>query len=99
MKALVFCDFPPVFYSLCKFQTMFKQTPLETVNLFTDAALQFLDRMAVELGLPMKKIEVCVSHAWNFIVVGARPLDMQRSHVLGTIKCHIHGIKSEKSWL
>lgn len=56
---------------------MFKQTPLETVNLFTDAALQFLDRMAEELGLPMKKIEVCVSHAWNFIVVGARPLDIQ----------------------
>lgn len=56
---------------------MFKQTPLETVNLFTGAALQFLDRMAEELGLPMKKFEVCVSHAWNFVVVGARPLHIQ----------------------
>lgn len=34
---------------------------LQPVYLFTDAALTFLDRMAEELGLPMKKIEVCAS--------------------------------------
>lgn len=38
-----------------------KQTALLSVNSFTDAALRFLERMADELGLPIKKIEVCVS--------------------------------------
>lgn len=40
---------------------MFKQTVLLSVYSFIDAALRFLDRIAEELGLPMKKIEVCVS--------------------------------------
>lgn len=41
---------------------------LLSVHSFTDAALRFLDRMADELGLPMKKIEVCV-HDVNLIHV------------------------------
>lgn len=42
------------------FSTIFNQVLQQPVHSFTDAALQFLDRMAQELGLPMKKIEVCV---------------------------------------
>lgn len=33
----------------------------KAVDLFIDAALRFLDRIAEELELPMKKIEVCVT--------------------------------------
>lgn len=42
-------------------QLIFKQTVLLPIYSFIDAALRFLDRMAEELGLPIKKIEVCVS--------------------------------------
>lgn len=37
------------------------QSFILTLFCFSDTALQFLDRMAGELGLPMRKIEVCGS--------------------------------------
>lgn len=39
---------------------IFNQIVLLSVYSFIDAALRFLDRMAEELELPMRKIEVCV---------------------------------------
>lgn len=43
-------------YSLMFIQVLIFKRP---VDLFIDAALRFLDRIAEELALPMKKIEVC----------------------------------------
>lgn len=61
------------------FNIIFNQTPLQSVNSFTGAALQFLNRMAEELGLPMKMIEVCVSDG-NVIHEANIPVPVLNKH-------------------
>lgn len=63
------------------FFTIFNQILLQPVHSFTDAALQFLDRMAQELGLPMKKIEVCVGDGNRLIF----KIKTVVSHIVGLL--------------